>query len=158
LSSGFNQQAILNLKLALKSQASDSGLFRRVLGHEPKSAPGNGVSFALWLGPITPIPTLSGLNATAGKVIWTARIYVPWIQSDEDQTEVQMMHCVLEMLANYSATFTIGGTVMEVDLLGSYGTALEASTVGYTEIDGTHYRAAELTIPVIIDNLWTQHG
>jgi hypothetical protein len=156
LASTFSQAAVKALLTAMKTQASESGLFRKVLSHEPKSSPGNGVTYALWMGPVTPVPNYSGLAATAGRIVMYGRVYVPWIQSDEDTTETQLVHCILEMIAAYSGTITVGGTVNEVDLLGAYGVALESGTVGYIEHDGTHYRAAELTIPVIIDALWTQ--
>ena len=47
-------------------------------------------------------------------------------------------------------------SVYGIDLLGAYGLPLEAGNVGYLNMDNSYYRAAELTIPVLIDNLWTQ--
>lgn len=152
----FNQQAVMNLWSAMKSQASASGLFDRVLGHEPKSAPGNRLSYTIWLGPITPVPQASGLNASAGRVVIQGRIQTPFLQSNQDKTETDLAHAVITMIGLYSEEITVGGTVMEIDLLGAYGVALESGNVGYLEQDGTHYRVAELTIPVIIDALWTQ--
>jgi len=160
MSSGFSMASVIALRDALKSQASQLGIFRdRVLGHEPKSSPGNGVTCAIWLGPIVPISNLSGLSASAGRATWTARIYVPWeAQSgeDEDKVETTLMHATLELIAAYSAHFTLGSEIFAIDLLGAYGEALTAANVGYIEVGGKHYRAAELTIPVLIDNLYTQ--
>lgn len=152
----FDTAAVLALFAAIKSQAMESGMFDRVLGHEPKSAPGNRLSCTIWLGAVTPVPAASGLAATTGRVVINARIQTPFLQSNEDQVETNMTRAIVQMIAAYSSDLTVGGTVMEIDLLGAYGVALEASSVGYIEQDGTHYRAAELTIPVIIDALWTQ--
>jgi len=153
----FNSQAILTLFANLKSQASKSGLFDgKVLGHEPKSAPGTGFSYALWLGPITPVPNLSGLNSTAGRVVVNSRIMTPFLQKSEDQIETDMMRRVLEMIGFYSGEFTVGGLAMFVDLLGAHGVPLEVTQVGYLNMDDAYYRVADLTIPVMIDALWTQ--
>jgi hypothetical protein len=155
--SNFNQAAVLSLFAALKSQAEESGLFRRVLGHEPRSAPGNGLTYALWLGPaIEPVARASGLNITTGRIVFYGRIYVPFLEKSEDQIETDMLRAVLQMIGFYSGALTIGGTVMEIDLLGSYGTPLECGTVGYLDLGGSYYRVADFTIPVIITDLWPQ--
>jgi len=154
--SNFNSQAILSLFANLRTQAKTSGLFRQVLGHEPRSAPTGGFTYALWLGPITPVPAVSGLNASAGRVTVQARIYTPFLAKSEDEIETDMMRAVLQMVGFYSGEITVAGTVMEIDLLGAYGVPLEVTQVGYLDMDGSYYRVADLTIPVIIDNLWTQ--
>ena len=152
----FSSQSIINLFANLKTQAETSGLFQRVLGHEPRSAPAGGFSYALWLGPITPVPGLGGLTATAGRVEIQARIYVPFLEKSEDQIETDMMRRVLEMIGHYSGAFTVGGTVYAIDLEGMHGAPLEAGNLGYIDLGGTICRVAELSIPVLIDNLWTQ--
>lgn len=156
LSSTFNQAAVIALHKAIKTEATSLGVFRRVVGHEPKASPGTGLSYVYWLGPIEPVPRASGLAGTAGRVIFNGRIYAPWLAKDEDQTETDLVHALLELLASYSSHITVGGTVHAIDLLGMYGVPLTSATVGYTELGGDHYRAADLTIPVIIDALWTQ--
>src|SRR5215510_12538832 len=128
----------------MKTHAEQSGLFQRVIGHEPRSAPGAGYSYCLWLGPVTPVGRVSGLGATAGRVVINGRILTPLIQKSEDQTETKMLRTILQLVGFYSAAITVGGTVMEIDLLGAYGVPLEAGNVGYMEIDGSHYRVAEL--------------
>ena len=152
----FTAQAVVNLFAAMKTQAEQSGLFQRVIGHEPRSAPGAGYSYCLWLGPVQPVGRVSGLGQTAGRVIINARVLTPLIEKSEDQIETQMLRTILQLIGFYSGSITVGGTVMEIDLLGAYGVPLEAGNVGYMEIGGSHFRVAELTIPVIIDALWTQ--
>lgn len=156
LASNFNQAAVDALLKAIKTDATKLGVFRRVIGHEPKSAPGSGVSFAYWLGPVTAARGLGGLNSTGGRVIINGRVYAPFLAKDEDITERDLTHALLELIASYSGGFTVGGTVYAIDLLGMHGVSLETGSVGYIEMDSLHYRAADLTIPVLIDNLWTQ--
>jgi hypothetical protein len=160
VASNFNSQAVINLLLAIRSDVSKLGIVDQIMGHEPKSAPGATKTFALWMGAISPVPALSGLAATAGRVVLNGRLYFPFLGqagvSQGDLGETTLMHAVLELIASFSGGITVGGTVLEIDLLGAHGVPLEASPVGYLEQDGTHYRVAELTVPVIIDALWTQ--
>ena len=58
--------AIMN---AVLSHAAASGYFDRVAGHEPKNAPGNGLSAAVWVDRIGPVPAGSGLAATSALVV-----------------------------------------------------------------------------------------
>ena len=152
----FSSQSILNLFANLKTQAETSGLFQRVLGHEPRSAPGGGFSYALWIASVTPIPGLGGLAATDGRVEIQARIYVPFLEKSEDQIETDLLRRVLQMIGFYSGEFTASSTIYAIDLQGMHGGPLEAGTFGYIDLGGTICRIAELTIPVLIDNLWTQ--
>jgi hypothetical protein len=54
-----------------------------------------------------------------------------------------------------SGSITLGGTVRMIDLLGIDGTPLSAMA-GYLQIDRKVYRVMDLTIPVIVNDMWTQ--
>ena len=51
--------------------------------------------------------------------------------------------------------FDLNGTVANVDLLGAHGTPLQA-LFGYARFDNTTYRVATLTVPLIINDAWTE--
>jgi hypothetical protein len=146
-----SQASVASLFAALKSHAQSLGVFRRVLLHEPKSAPGLGLSYAMWLGPVTPVAAASGQAASTIRLVMNGRIYAPFAEKPEDSIDVQLATAVFDLIAGISADFTLGTAVMEVDLLGAYGVALSSETVGYLEQDGRNYRVADLTIPLIID-------
>lgn len=150
------QQQSLDYLGALTDHAKQLGLFRRVLAYEPKSAPGTGLSAAFWLGPVTPVARASGLAATTVRALVTCRIYMPFTEKPEESIDGRLLYAILQLIAAYSADFTLGGTAMEIDLLGMYGAPLAASAVGYISIDNHQYRSAEVAIPLILDAVAAQ--
>jgi hypothetical protein len=59
------------------------------------------------------------------------------------------------LIGAYSADFTLGGSVRNIDLLGEYGEKLGAQA-GYITIGGVMYRIMTLTIPCIVNDMWEQ--
>lgn len=140
----------------LTSHAQATGLFGQVLAHEPISAPGSGLTAAFWVSRIGPVPTGSGLRATTARLELMATLLEPADTEPADGVDVDMVGAVDALLTAYSADFEAGGNVRMVDLLGAYGTPLSA-VFGYTRFaGGTTYRAATLTIPLIINDVWGQ--
>jgi hypothetical protein len=140
----------------LTSHAQATGLFGQVLGHEPISAPGSGLTAAFWVSRIGPVPAGSGLKTTSGRLELMATLLEPADTEPQDGVDVDIVGAVDALLAAYSGDFELGGNVRMVDLLGAYGTPLSA-VFGYTRFTGgTTYRAATLTIPLIINDVWTQ--
>lgn len=140
----------------LTSHAQATGLFGQVLGHEPISAPGSGLTAAFWVSRIGPVPTGSGLRATTCRLEVMATLLEPADTEPADGVDVDMTSAVDALLTAYSGDFEAGGNVRMIDLLGAYGTPLSA-VFGYTRFaGGTTYRAATLTIPLIINDVWGQ--
>jgi hypothetical protein len=153
----FNQAAVTALFQAMTSEAMGLGAFARVNGHEPKSAPGVQISFSLWLASIRPVAT-SGLNSVSGVVTFTGRVYKASTganQTELDAIDPAILTATGQLMAAYSGGFTLGGTVRAVDLLGAAGTPMAATAV-YVEQDGKQFRVMELTIPVVINDLWQE--
>lgn len=140
---------------AMESHALESGLFERVNGHEPKAAPGNGLTAAVWSQRIVPVPRGSGLKYTSGLVTFYLRIYQNMLMQPQDSIDPLVLNAVDVLFAAYSRDFTLGGLVRNVDLLGSTGTSLSAEA-GYINQDGKMFRAMTLTVPLIINDLWEQ--
>ena len=139
----------------LISHALTLGVFDRAASHEPKSAPGSGISYALWLDSIDPLPNASGLAAVSGRVAFGGRIYMSFNAKPEDSIDPRVLAATCALLAEYSGNFTLGGTVRNIDLLGEFGEALSAQAA-YMEQDGKLYRVMDIKIPVIINDLWTE--
>ncbi len=140
---------------AVASHAMTTGLFDRVNTFEPKSAPGYGVTAAVWAQSIEPAPNFSGLNGTAVRFEMTLRIYTSMSQDPPDMIDVNLIKAVDAMLAAYSNDFTLDSLVAHVDLLGAHGSPLQANA-GYIELDGRMMRVMDITVPLIIDNVWGQ--
>ncbi|MER7222635.1 hypothetical protein [Streptomyces rubradiris] len=140
----------------LTSHAQATGLFGTVLSHEPVSAPDSGLTAAFWVSRIGPTPTGSGLTATTARLEIMARVFEPADTEPQDSVDMDLVGAVDALLTAYSGDFEVGGNARMIDLLGAYGTALQA-TFGYTSFaGGTTFRIATLTIPLIINDVWGQ--
>lgn len=151
----FDQTAIGDLYGQLVSTAKKLGGFETVIRHEPKAAPVSLPALAVWFASIGPARGVSGLAATSARCEFRARAYLNALAKPEDDIDPKLILVTSQLLAAFTGGFTLNGDVMEVDLLGAYGTPLEA-TAGYIQHDDHQFRVAELTIPVIIDGIWTQ--
>jgi hypothetical protein len=151
----LNQAAVYALWDSVKTHCLTLALFGGVTTHEAKSKPAGDMSAEIWSMDMRPLPQVSGLGETAGLITFHIRIRTPMLAKPEDDTDKKLMSASLTVIGEYSGSFTLGGTVMAVDLLGMHGTALGAQ-LGYLEQDGTLFRVSTVTLPIILDNLWTQ--
>lgn len=151
----FDDAAVRGLFTQALSHALTLGLFENVNTHEPKSAPGNGLWCAIWVQRIRPQGSASGLSATSGVVDLMARIGASFIKQPEDGIDPNILTAASVLMKEYSGNFTLGGTVRNVDLLGQTGAALSAQA-GYLQLGQRTYRVMDVSIPVIINDLWTQ--
>ena len=150
----FNQAAVDDLFDAVVSVPMTLALFERVNSHEPKSAPGNGLTCALWVQDIRPVGRASGLAAVSGVVTFNVRLYTSFLAPSSDEIDPNLLTACTTLLGAYTGSFTLGGTVQNIDLLGMYGPAM-AAQAGYLSQDGKMYRIMTITLSVVIDDLWT---
>lgn len=136
---------------AVVSHAAASGRFERVNQHEPKNAPGHGLTAAVWVQRLGPLALRSGLAATSALLLVNVRVYTNMIAEPQDAIDPNLTAAVDALMAAYSADFTLDGLVAEVDLLGQYGTPL-AAEAGYLEL----FRVMTLTVPLVINDVWEQ--
>ena len=139
---------------ALVSHALDSGLFDRVLTHEPKSPPGNGLTCAMWISRIDPVAA-SGLSSTSVRIVVMARIYNNMLMEPQDAIDPNIATAAASLMEEYSGDFDLGGNARDVDLLGEFGLNL-SSRDGYANLSKGIYRVMEITIPVVVNDAWTQ--
>lgn len=140
---------------ALVSDAESLGLFERVATHEPKSAPGGGMTAALFLRDTAPVPGRSGLAVTSTRVTFDMRLYTSFLKKPEDEIDQDLLVALDLLMGRYSAGFTLGGLISAVDLLGMAGVPLSAAA-GYSNLDKSIYRVAAITLPLLVDDLWGQ--
>lgn len=140
---------------AVESHQRASGFFERVAMHEPKAAPGQGLTAASWLQSVRPVPAGSGLQSTTGRVELVTRVYMPMLAEPQDRIDPEAYAAVDHLIATYSADFTLGGICRNVDLLGSTGEPL-ATRAGYLNQNGVLFRVLDLTTPLIVNDLWPQ--
>lgn len=150
----FAAQTILN---AAVSHALASGHFERVNGHEPKNAPGRGITAAIWAQSLGPVPAGSGLTKTTARLVLNIRIYSDMLQEPQDGIDPAVLLAVDSLMSAYSGDFELGGNVRNVDLLGQAGVPMSAEA-GYQNVGGTMYRIMTITLPLIVNDVWTQNG
>lgn len=141
----------------ITSHAQASGWFGQVLKHEPISAPGSGLTYAVWVTDLAPVPASSGLAATTARLELAGRLYIPADTEPPDDIDDQLTGATDALMTAYSGGFQLGGNVRCIDLLGAHGAPLRAR-YGYLPLGSTTYRIATLTIPSIVNNAWTQEA
>lgn len=140
---------------AVQSHALRLGLFERVNTSEPKSAPGNGLSCAMWMNSVAPARAQSGLDTTTALLVLNVRVYARMLQEPQDDIDLGILDAVDRLMAAYTGDFDLNGTIRNVDLLGAIGPGLSAQ-FGYLTIDNTMFRVATIVLPLIVNDLWTQ--
>lgn len=140
---------------AVASDAQQTGWFQSVDTAEPKSAPSTDGHFATWVMKLSPSNSTSDLVSTAVRFELAGCIYVNMLREPQGDIDGDIMAAGWDLIARYSAGFTLGGLVREVDLLGEEGEPLSIQ-FGYVTIDKRIYRIAALTIPLIVDYAFDQ--
>jgi hypothetical protein len=148
--SNFGKSDAVSLFSQLTSHAKDLGVFARVNSHEPASTPGLRVSCSITLASIEADPAASGLAAVSGKITFAVRLWSSMNQKPLDSIDPEVLGAVSLLLGEYAGHFTLGGTVRDVDLL-----ALRAVTA-YLQQEGTEFRVVEITLPIIVNDLWAE--
>lgn len=138
------------------SKAKATGLFDRVNKHEPKNKPGRGLTAAIWVDRIEPARGRSGLTSTTARVVLNLRVYTNMLQNPQDAIDPSVMRAVDVMFEDLSGDFDLGDADRWIDLLGAtQGHELYAQS-GYINIDNMVYRVMTITVPIIVENAWTQ--
>lgn len=140
---------------AVVSDVQRSGYFDRVNMHEPKRKPGRGLTAAVWVQSITPVPTASGLAATSARVLFLLRLYSNMLKEPQDMIDPELMRASSNLIRRYHDDFDFEGVIRNVDLLGAFGEPLQANS-GYLEQDNTMFRIMDISIPCIVNDVWPQ--
>ncbi len=140
----------------LASHAMTLGVFDRVNQHEPKNKPGRGLTCAIWIDRIEPARGRSGLTATDARVVFNVRVYTNMLQDPQDSIDPNVMNAMDLLFEAYTGDFQLGDDSRFIDVLGmTQGHPMFAQS-GYINIDNMVYRVLTATVPVIVQNAWTQ--
>lgn len=142
------------LQKALVSHAKKLGVFERVIEFDPKNAPGSGLSCALLARQLSARPT-TGQSRSAALVVWMARIMLPIRADPLGDVDPKVLGAVDKFVNSLMGGFTLDGLVRAVDIRGMSGTALSVE-FGYVEIDGKVFRLGDITIPLIVNDVWAE--
>lgn len=145
---------------ALVSFTLRLGIFQRVQQHEPKSAPRNGLTAALWLQAMEPALGESSLSSTSLRVSWYLRVYQNFLSEPQDMIDPSVMKACAAVMEALTANFDLDlPQVRAIDLLGITGPPMRADA-GYVPMGPANapkiFRCMTLTIPVIVDDAFVQ--
>lgn len=138
----------------MESHALRLGIFSRVNKHEPKNAP-SGLVASIWAAYLGPALRQSGLTSTTALLIFNVRITTNMLGEPQDGIDITVLNATDALFAAYSGDFDLGGTVRNVDLLGANGTPL-AANAGYLPQDNKMLRAMVISVPLIVNDVWSQ--
>ena len=143
---------------AVISDAAACGWFDRVNGAEPMSAPGHGLTAAVWIqaGPL-PVGTESGLDKSSGVLLFHVRIYTPLTAAARDEIDPRVTKAVSALFRRWhdDYDFDLNPMVRNVDVYGQAGRGGLDSRAGYVEVSGQMCRVMTITLPVIVNDIWT---
>ena len=141
---------------AVVSHAQRLGVFDTVQGHEPKSSPGYGLTCAVWAQAVETMPGASGLSASSARMVFTLRLYSPMTAEPEDEIDPNMLEALDLLFEAYHGDFLLElEQVWSIDLLGAHGDRLR-SQAGYLEVSNGIHRIIDITLPLVINDVWEQ--
>lgn len=149
-----------DIRDAIVSHAQSLGVFDSVNMHEPKAAPGNGLTCGVWLDEITAVNWMSGLNSSSAAISFFIRIYSPAFSQPADDIDLGVANAVDELFARYHGDFQLDGitNVYAVDLLGMMNGRPLQCKYGFIKVDTTVYRTATINLTVLVQNAWDQEA
>lgn len=153
-----NPVGIGELITRVRNAALGTGVLEQSTGHEPKAAPGSGIRLAVFAHSIAPAPGLnSGLDITSAVVIVMARLTMNMLYEPQDDIETLLGDAADKVVASLAGDLTLGGgiSVRSIDLRGMSGNSLRCD-FGYLPVDGKMFRAATITVPIIINDAWSE--
>ncbi len=136
---------------AVRDHLLSLGAFERVTTHEPKNAPGKGLTASLWIDGLA--PATSGLAATSIALIWNLRVYNPAIHDDADIIDPTVWQAVALFMQSISSDFTLGGLARHVELTGDLGMT---GSAGYLTQDSRIYRIVDVLFRSVHNDAWEQ--
>ncbi len=140
---------------ALVSAAQLAGVFDAVEGHEPKNAPGRGLTcFVFYAGKRT--VQRGGLKSTTVRLNWTVQARCSMTREPQDAIDIDLLGAVDAVYRELHTNFTLDiSGVRAVDLLGAEGDPL-LDVAGYIDQDGHKFRVIEIFVGIVVNDAWEQ--
>ena len=138
----------------LTSHALSIGYFEFVNTHESKVSPGYGLTADIWADRFDPIRQ-SGLAATSIRIIYMIRIRASLSQEPADKIDSSMSRAAFTLIRTFMANFELDGNARMVDVRGANNVPLSAQA-GYIPTGDTKERIYDVTVPVLVNDMWDE--
>lgn len=138
----------------VQSHAQKTGYFESVALHEPKNAPGAGLTAAVWVASTRPARQ-SGLNSVSVVLTLNIRLYANMLQEPQDALDASLVVAADALFVAYVGDFELGATSRNIDVFGSEGVIMDCK-FGYLNQDSVLFRTADITLPIIVNDVWTE--
>ena len=148
--SNFSAAQAKALFEAIRSYAQELGIFQAAETHDPWNAPGNRLFCSITLGPVRPVAVASGLAAVSGQVTLLVRVWSGAEQKPLDNIDPEVLSAVCSLMGAFAGGFTLAGTVRNIDLF-----AMSAQPA-YVDFEGKPFRTVEISLPILIDDLFSE--
>jgi len=148
----FNTAAATALFDALQSYGQKLALFQNVDTHEPANAPGVRLYCSITLASIKSEGAYSGLNSVSGTITFTVRIWSAALQRPLDSIDPEVLGAASAYMGALAGGFTLGGTIRNIDLFAM------SAQAAYADFQDKQFRVIEITVPAVIDDLWTEEA
>lgn len=140
---------------SVASHAMATGYFDRVNQHEAKSGPGNQMVCDITVMSGRALALASGLAATSVLLTLSVVAYSSMLAEPADDIDTALLDALDGLLDRYGNDFTLDGLIRNVDILGQFGQELSWTT-GHKSLGTVPVRAFEITLPLVINDAWTQ--
>jgi hypothetical protein len=147
--SNFDAAQAKALFEAVRSYAQQVNIFQDVITHDPWNAPGNRLFCSITLGPVRPVPS-SGMASVSGQVTLIVRVWSSAMQKPLDDIDPEALSSISSLMGAFAGGFTLGETVRNVDLFGM------SAVPAYVDFEGKPFRVVEITVPIVINDLWAE--
>lgn len=145
---------IASIENLLISHALGTGRFVEVNGHESKQSPSNGITAGIWVSRIDPIKS-SGLDKVSIRLEFTIRLYANSSSQPYDDIDPELIYALDDLMTAYVGDFELGNNSRMIDIFGSQGAGV-TSRVGYINQDGREFRVHNITLPILINDVWVE--
>lgn len=144
----------VNLLTKLGSYVKRTGRAKRVVLYDPMSQVPPG-TISISIRSVRAFNQISALNKTGVCIVFSIVLYIDSKAEPKDGQELELMGVFDLLMQSFNEKFTLEGAVHSIDIFGRAGTPLGAD-FGRVEIDKVIYRVMDITLPLLVTNVWTQ--
>lgn len=149
------EQTYTEIRDALVRVCKKTGRYQAGAAHEPKSAPGNGLTFIVLLSEEIAIVG-GGLNSTSTLLVYTVSSRMSAMHEPQDDIDIKLSGATRDVARRLSGNFKLGvAGVRSIDVKGIHGQPMGWRS-GYVYHGDKWLRTFDLRVPIIVNDSWPE--